>query len=238
MPYNSTLYYGKVVRVSKGFSDGPDGEPVPDWLVDIEPPGCGLIEGCRVIGPLAPQLHTEARPSWAVVGFIGGNDLDAVCWPDPKTAESRAKEFAYHEWFLETSRVALHIHESGQFTLRGRGPDGESIEDSESNGNADWRLRIDALGALFEMLGGGNRMARGPTTGEAPTAGDKVSITLESSPLFVAWLAAVAAATSTTALFDLILDPIPDFDGQGAPATSTFQAIGEIVTGSGNITGK
>ena len=50
--------------------------------VDVEPEHGGLLRKVLVIGDVLPEEHVDTdNPQHVLVGFIGGNMHDAVCWP-------------------------------------------------------------------------------------------------------------------------------------------------------------
>lgn len=183
------LYQGQVIEVRRG--QGQMGGAAPQTLCRVRLTTGAELDNVRVIGPYTPLADTPARPSWCIVGFIAANVDDPVLWP-LVTAERRPTVIAETVLQLETARAALTIAADGQVAVRGRS---ELAHDAaETEGDADWRLRIGALGSVFEMLGGEHRMARGADG--AGGAGDKLAVNAGTSPQFATWVAAVTAAVN------------------------------------------
>lgn len=184
------LYQGQVIAVRRG--KGQMGGDAPQTLCTVRLTTGAELDNVRVIGPYTPLVNTTERPSWCIVGFIAANIDDPVLWP-LITAERRPSVVAENVLQLETLRAALTISSDGQLAVRGRSD--RAHDDAEAEGDADWRLRIGALGSVFEMLGGEHRMARGADG--AGAGGDKLAINAATSPQFATWVAAVTAAVNS-----------------------------------------
>jgi hypothetical protein len=169
----TALRWGKVLDVRKGKRRLSEVQAV-QWLADIEDTSGSIIKHCLVMGARSPIIHSEARPSFAIWGTLGGSIQDPWCLPCPWTS-APIGQHADHELLDEYTGVALIVHDDGTFQIRTR-PD-------------DAPLLITKAGS-FHMLGGAARMARGPS-GDSFDNGDVVAIDGWTSPAFAAWITQV-----------------------------------------------
>lgn len=212
------IQFGRVTAVRRG--EGTVRGDARQWIADIACAEGNDAKACLVVGDRVPLVHTEARPSWALVAYLAGNLYDPVCWPIPWMGAPEG-DLPGHERLDEYGALGITIANDGTYEIATR-PDG------------DPRLRITPDGAggepTVEMLGGPTRMAR---------EGDFVRLTPATSPFFFAWAASVG--TALTALgrgevataFAAMKDAVA---GEGPPASQ--QAVAQIATGSDQVKGK
>lgn len=227
------LRWAKVVAVRSGV--GRAGGEAAQWLVDLEDVGTGgRVPDCRVIGPRRPLVHTKERPSFGVYGCFAGNLHDPWFMPSPNASITAPAMHRQHELLDEFGGVAVVVEDGGAWAVRSR-PDDAPLLVADPAGGPD-----DA--ATVRMLGGAQRIARGPDAAGNPS-GDYIAIDGVTSPGFVAWLLAadvlLRALPGGGALPSLLPgDGVPAKDDHAEAPAVGVQVVGQVVTGSPFVKGK